>query len=249
VDANRRKPRPRAYVAARPSCPPASRALRADRWCWPITRPRGGFAARCCGADAARKAGHRVTCRNSRDAPLTESGETPDLVCAFGGDGTARTLVDAGDTPPCVYPAGTINLLARGGYPADPDAFAARLGAGEAKRGAFRRIGEEPFLCCASVGPDAEAVAGVSGGAEGAHRAAGRRRGGPAPDPPLAAPRLHLTVDGVASRARRCLHARAAITPVQRVIDEEARLESDHFRVLIRRARAARHDPAGAGGD
>jgi diacylglycerol kinase family enzyme len=61
---------------------------------------------------ALRKAGHRVTCRNSRDAPLTESGETPDLVCAFGGDGTARTLVERAP-PLCVYPAGTINLLAR----------------------------------------------------------------------------------------------------------------------------------------
>jgi hypothetical protein len=34
-------------------------------------------------------------------------------------------------------------------------------------------------------------------------------------------------------RGRGDVCARAAITPVHAVIDEEARLESDHFRVLI----------------
>lgn len=193
---------------------------------------------------ALRKAGHRVTCRNSRDALLTDSGEQPDLLCAFGGDGTARTLVDrAGDTPLCVYPAGTINLLAReAGYPADPDAFAARLGAGAARRMVhFGRIGEEPFLCCASVGPDAEAVAGVS---EALKARIGRLAYGVAALRQIGRwPRraFTFTVDGVAIAGEAMFVCKARYYAGPWVIDEEARLESDRFRVLIL-PRAGRRD-------
>ncbi len=92
-----------------------------------------------------------------------------DLVCAVGGDGTLRHVVDAvrrAGRPIRigVYPAGTINLLAMEcDYPRDPDTFARRLlETGEPRPHFAARIGHTPLLICASVGPDSYAVEKLS---------------------------------------------------------------------------------------
>jgi len=92
-----------------------------------------------------------------------------DHVCAIGGDGTLKHLVRlAGEAPRTrgvsLYPAGTINLLAREcRYPRDPDAFARRVLADAPLRQHHVALaGDVPFFVCASVGPDSFAVAGVS---------------------------------------------------------------------------------------
>lgn len=93
------------------------------------------------------------------------------LLCVAGGDGTVRHAAEAvlrsSHKPPiAAYPMGTINLLQREtGASADPDSFAtaALRGAAPAIHHPVR-LGDTVFLGCASVGPDAIAVAGVSSG-------------------------------------------------------------------------------------
>ncbi len=132
----------------------------------------GSFCSQALGRvqQALMAQGHAVRAENSRVFRFSEE-DPVDLICAYGGDGTARTVVAvngeaASGAPYCAYPSGTINLLARErAYPADPARFARIVGQrfAEPRAGvAFGRINGEPFLCCASVGPDAEAVARVS---------------------------------------------------------------------------------------
>jgi len=90
-------------------------------------------------------------------------------VCAVGGDGTLRhvtaTLWASGRAlPMSIFPTGTVNLLAREyGYRRDPISFAGRILHGRAPRmQRVARIGDTMMFTCASVGPDADAVAGVS---------------------------------------------------------------------------------------
>jgi diacylglycerol kinase family enzyme len=92
-----------------------------------------------------------------------------ELVCAFGGDGTARMVASAmiaarSKASLCVYPGGTINLLAReAGYVAEPDLFADRaLEGGRQAPGYALRLGAGHCVACASVGPDAFAVEALS---------------------------------------------------------------------------------------
>lgn len=120
--------------------------------------------------------GHSVVLANSREVDLA-AGQAVDLVCAYGGDGTIRTIVNGGLNRAgngqvdglagrlfCVFPSGTINLLARElGYCAQPLRFVRSLGQRAARRVHFAQAGGEALLCCASVGPDALAVAQVSG--------------------------------------------------------------------------------------
>jgi diacylglycerol kinase family enzyme len=63
-----------------------------------------------------------------------------------------------------IYPTGTVNLLAREyGYRRDAISFAGRILHSAAPRlQRVARIGETMMFTCASVGPDADAVAGVS---------------------------------------------------------------------------------------
>jgi diacylglycerol kinase family enzyme len=63
-----------------------------------------------------------------------------------------------------IYPAGTINLLAReAGYPSDPGGFARLVLASEPRRRHYPvAIGDGYFFACAGVGPDSFAVARVS---------------------------------------------------------------------------------------
>ncbi len=101
---------------------------------------------------------------SARVAPVIDRDATH--VCVAGGDGTVRHVVEAMSAgssalPLAQYPAGTINLLARElGYPAKPSAFARRLLEATGSRDHYTAsIQDQLFLCCASVGPDSEAVA------------------------------------------------------------------------------------------
>jgi diacylglycerol kinase (ATP) len=89
-----------------------------------------------------------------------------DHLCIAGGDGTVRHVMAAlaphGAFPPIsIYPMGTINLVAREwSVPGDPDAFVRSVG--QQPRLNPVQINDTYFVACASIGPDARAVAGVS---------------------------------------------------------------------------------------
>ncbi|MEP2987929.1 MAG: diacylglycerol kinase family protein [Parasphingorhabdus sp.] len=94
-----------------------------------------------------------------------------DLVCVSGGDGALRLVVRAAvkaslEAPICVYPAGTVNLIAREiGYSSHPDEFASQAMAGFIKGKAARLYApviaydDQAFVACLSAGPDGLAVA------------------------------------------------------------------------------------------
>lgn len=91
------------------------------------------------------------------------------LVCAFGGDGTARMVASAmieagGAAALCVYPGGTINLVAReAGYVAHPERFVLRALEGRLPVSVYAlSLGTGHCVACASVGPDAFAVEALS---------------------------------------------------------------------------------------
>lgn len=90
-------------------------------------------------------------------------------ICIAGGDGTVRHVAAAlrasgRALPAAIYPAGTVNLLAREvGYRAEPVHFARCLLSSDASRAHHPvSLGETMFLACASVGPDSQAVARLS---------------------------------------------------------------------------------------
>ena len=103
-------------------------------------------------------------------------------VCIAGGDGTVRhvamALLAAGcRVPVAIYPAGTVNLLAResAGW-SGPAGFAAMLLDGAPLREHYPvHAGGTQFLACASAGVDSLAVAGVSERLKA--RRSGRSRG------------------------------------------------------------------------
>ncbi|PHR21787.1 MAG: hypothetical protein COA41_01385 [Sphingopyxis sp.] len=94
-----------------------------------------------------------------------------DLVCVSGGDGALRlvvaSMVKSGITKPlCIFPAGTVNLVAKElGYSAHPEKFAREVMAGFLARDAARlqapviASDDQPFVACISAGPDGQAVA------------------------------------------------------------------------------------------
>jgi diacylglycerol kinase family enzyme len=95
----------------------------------------------------------------------------PDVthVCVAGGDGAVRHVAGAvaragHPVALSIYPAGTINLLAReAGYPTDPEAFAEIVLSSEPRRRHYPvTLGDGYFFACAGVGPDSLAVAQVS---------------------------------------------------------------------------------------
>ncbi|HEY6817395.1 MAG TPA: diacylglycerol kinase family protein [Croceibacterium sp.] len=99
-------------------------------------------------------------------------------VCVAAGDGTVRHVAGAvartgRPLALSVYPAGTINLLAReAGYPRRPEEFARLVLATEPQRRHYAvAIDNGYFFACAGVGPDSLAVASV---APGLKRAIGR---------------------------------------------------------------------------
>ncbi len=112
--------------------------------------------------------GAQVLLTESRSDRLVVD-DRADHVCAVGGDGTLRHVVDAvrrTGRPIAIsaYPAGTVNLLAMEyAYSRDPQIFARRvLASGERLPLHAARIGPIPLLVCASIGPDSYAVAALS---------------------------------------------------------------------------------------
>lgn len=94
-----------------------------------------------------------------------------DLICVSGGDGSLRLVIAAmqnsgSKTPLCIFPAGTVNLVARElGYANEPEQFASEVMHGYLA-GATARLREPiatsnhgPFAACVSAGPDGVAVA------------------------------------------------------------------------------------------
>lgn len=94
-----------------------------------------------------------------------------DLVCVSGGDGALRLVVQAAvkcnlETPICVYPAGTVNLIAREiGYDSNPDTFASEVMAGLLLGDSTRLHApvivhdHQTLVACLSASPDGLAVA------------------------------------------------------------------------------------------
>lgn len=94
-----------------------------------------------------------------------------DLVCVSGGDGALQlvvaSMVRSGISRPlCVFPAGTVNLVAKElGYSSDPEIFAREIMAGFLDKQVARleaplvNSDGQPFVACISAGPDGQAVA------------------------------------------------------------------------------------------
>ena len=202
----------------------------------------GSFsAARLRGLRKALKhAGHRVTLYDSLDVSALSEPDQIDVVCVIGGDGTVRTVVDqchatARDTAFCVYPAGTINLIAReAGYPVAVEAFAQRLTDDTASAQHFLgKIDDQVFLCCASVGPDSAAVSRVTATMK-------RRFGRLAYVIALLGlihhwprQRITVTIDGESHTAEAAYICKGRYYAGPWMIDDQARLGSDHFRVVL----------------
>lgn len=114
--------------------------------------------------------GHSISLIDSRQIGFAPELECADLVCVVGGDGTLRDVIAQLEgrinLPVCIYPAGTINLIAREvGYMRHVSRFVTRVTAGfPCRLHYFGSIGSKLFLACASVGPDSLAVAAVSVG-------------------------------------------------------------------------------------
>lgn len=90
-------------------------------------------------------------------------------VCVAAGDGTVRHIAgmianEGHAVALSIYPAGTINLLAReAGYPRHPEDFARLVLSSRPQRQHYPvTIGDGYFFACAGVGPDSLAVAHVS---------------------------------------------------------------------------------------
>jgi diacylglycerol kinase family enzyme len=130
----------------------------------------GGYRARRLRAlvRALEARGATVHVCESRDAaPVIRDDATH--VCVSAGDGTVRhvagAVADSGrPLALSIYPAGTINLLAReAGYPRRADDFARLVLEAEPRRRHYGvSIGDGYFFACAGVGPDSLAVARVS---------------------------------------------------------------------------------------
>lgn len=182
----------------------------------------------------------RVHAYDSRAFSLERLPPHVDLVCIAGGDGTVRMTIGSSrdrthPVPYCVFPLGTINLLAReAGYRADFKGFSPAMIARSDERTHFAgRIGEESFLCCASIGPDSHAVAQVCPRLKArigrlAYVAAMAKLLWAWPRQ-----RLQLEIDGAqhAAEAVFILKGRYYAGPWQ--LDEKARLTRDRFRVLL----------------
>ena len=147
---------------------------------------------------------HYAECRSS--PPPIRADATH--VCIAAGDGTVRhvagLLARSGHSAALsIYPAGTINLLAReAGYPSRALDFARLVLTGEPCRRHYPvSIGDGYFFACAGVGPDSLAVARVSAQLK---RAIGRLAYGVAFLGLLARWRRHRIVLGCGEREITC---------------------------------------------
>ncbi|SIN60298.1 Diacylglycerol kinase family enzyme [Parasphingorhabdus marina DSM 22363] len=127
-------------------------------------------------AQAFAACGASVTSGTTRLDGDTEIHPDSDLLCISGGDGTLGLVISAllnqgANIPVCVFPAGTVNLVARElGYASDPELFAREVMAGFLA-GPAGRLAEPvlvtdhaPVIACFSAGPDGVAVARHSPG-------------------------------------------------------------------------------------
>lgn len=93
---------------------------------------------------------------------------TAQRICIAGGDGTVRHALahphlNAGGAQVDIFPAGTINLVVREvGGTREPKDFVDMMMSRPPRSVYPVSINDTIFLVCASVGPDARAVAGVS---------------------------------------------------------------------------------------
>lgn len=111
-----------------------------------------------------------TVCETRLDGQRTISKDC-DLLCVSGGDGALGLVIaemarNAVDIPICVFPAGTVNLVARElGYSADPELFAREVmtgfvaGSESRLRDPVVRTEYAPIVACLSAGPDGVAVA------------------------------------------------------------------------------------------
>ena len=94
-----------------------------------------------------------------------------DLVCVSGGDGALQLVVASMVRseilkPLCIFPSGTVNLVAKElGYSSEPEIFAREIMAGYRDAEQSRLVAPlvtvdgQPFVACLSAGPDGQAVA------------------------------------------------------------------------------------------
>lgn len=181
-----------------------------------------------------------------------------DLICVSGGDGALQLVVRAAvqanlKIPICVYPAGTVNLIAKEiGYSSYPDEFASQVMAGLLKGETARlhapviAYDDQAFVACLSAGPDGLAVANHS-------PALKKRLGGSAYA--IAAlkllfkwPRfqfdLEVSQEDGASRALSCeafYIAKSHNYAGNWTLAPEANLQSDQFYLLALRSAKRRH--------
>ena len=192
--------------------------------------------------------GHKVTVHDSAAFRFASDAPDAQLLCICGGDGTVRLVLELQDDlaalpPLAIYPTGTINLLARElAYPADPQAFAARLeNAAEPREVSLAQAGDRLFLACASVGFDANAVAAVSLGLKAR---VGRLAYVAALLPLLLRwPRqsLQITADGATFAAEALFVLRGALYAGPWTLDRRAGLTATKLHVLVL-PRARRRD-------
>ncbi|WP_181883533.1 diacylglycerol/lipid kinase family protein [Sphingorhabdus pulchriflava] len=130
----------------------------------------GGYSAKRLAllGDAYARHGFDVIVSESSPISPFVAAEGVDRICISGGDGTVRHVLENAELRTAgvavdIYPTGTINLLAREWKDAtQPGAFV-RVMVQRCPRKLYPvRLNDTSFLACASVGPDARAVASLS---------------------------------------------------------------------------------------
>lgn len=114
------------------------------------------------------RAGWDARIANGYNADFDGIIDQCDHICVVGGDGSLRDMAEklshCKNAPSLsIYPAGTINLVAREAqYPASITKFVARITAAQHRQHYHGSANGKAIVACASVGPDSKAVAHVS---------------------------------------------------------------------------------------
>ena len=116
------------------------------------------------------KAGYDTELADSYSADLIPLAARSAQLCVVGGDGTLRDVIarmngHSNMPPVSIFPAGTINLVAREvRHPGRIGKFVRRVldAEGTPRTHYHGALNDQPMLVCASVGPDSLAVAAVS---------------------------------------------------------------------------------------
>lgn len=130
----------------------------------------GGYSPRRIDKLRAAWAAQGFETRISQSSPRVRFQLADDAarICIAGGDGTVRhVLADPalrnGGKPVDIFPAGTINLAAREWKTNRQPALFVKSALGREPRSIYpAMVNDAAFLVCASIGPDARAVANVS---------------------------------------------------------------------------------------